>query len=102
MLAFTSTLASVKEQPNASNRQGQQNPCCACKTMRESGYWERRDVQEMICRSPRSFCEELGEDIYIVGSEAQPSAFVQDRIDLLGVDPDCEVLPTGISGRALK
>jgi hypothetical protein len=58
------------------------------KTMRESGYWERRDVQEMICRSPRSFCEELDEDIYIVGSEVQPTDFVQDRIDLLGVDPD--------------
>jgi hypothetical protein len=58
------------------------------KTMRESGYWERRDVQEMICRSPHSFCEELGEDICIVGSEVQPTGFVQDRIDLLGVDPD--------------
>jgi hypothetical protein len=58
------------------------------KTMRESGYWERRDIQEMICRSPGSFCEELEEDIYIVGNEVQPTDFVQNRIDLLGVDPD--------------
>ena len=26
--------------------------------------------------------------IYILGSEVQPSDVVQDRIDLLGVDPD--------------
>jgi len=29
--------------------------------MREAGYWERRDIQEMICRTPAVFCEELGE-----------------------------------------
>jgi hypothetical protein len=58
------------------------------KTMRESGYWERRDIQEMICRSPGSFCQELGEDIHIVGTEIKPTDFVQDRIDLLGIDPD--------------
>jgi hypothetical protein len=58
------------------------------KTMREFGYWERRDIQEMICRSPGPFCEELGEEIHIIGSEAHPTDFVQDRIDLLAVDPD--------------
>jgi hypothetical protein len=58
------------------------------KTLREGGYWERRDIQEMICRTPNSFCEELGEYIHIVGTEVQPADFVQDRIDLLGVDSD--------------
>jgi hypothetical protein len=58
------------------------------KTMRESGYWERRDIQEMICRTPGPFCDELGESIHIIGSEVQPTDFVQDRIDLLGVDPE--------------
>jgi hypothetical protein len=58
------------------------------KTMRESGYWERRDIQDMICRSPEAFCEELGEYMRIVGSEVEPTDVVQDRIDLLGVDPD--------------
>jgi hypothetical protein len=58
------------------------------KTMREAGYWERRDIQEMICRTPDVFCEELGEKIHILGSEVQPSDVVQDRIDLLGIDPD--------------
>ncbi len=57
-------------------------------TMREAGYWERRDIQEMICRSPGAFCEELGEYIHLVGSEVSPSDFVLDRVDLLGVDPD--------------
>jgi RecB family endonuclease NucS len=58
------------------------------KTMKESGYWERRDIQEMICRSPGPFCDELGEYIHIVGSEVQPTDFVQDRIDILGIDSD--------------
>jgi hypothetical protein len=58
------------------------------KTMRESGFWERRDIQEMICRSPDAFCEELNEYIHFVGSEVRPAEFVQDRIDLLGIDPD--------------
>jgi hypothetical protein len=56
------------------------------KTMRGAGYWERRDIQEMICRTPDAFCQELGEDIHFVGSEIKPTDFVQDRIDLLGID----------------
>src|SRR5262247_633858 len=58
------------------------------KTMRDSGYWERRDIQEMICHTPTPFFEELGENIRIVGSEVQPTDFVLDRIDVLGIDPD--------------
>jgi hypothetical protein len=57
-------------------------------TMQEAGFWERRDIQEMICRTPDSFCDELGEYIHFVGSEVHPTEFVQDRIDLLGVDPE--------------
>src|SRR5262245_54298167 len=56
------------------------------KTMRDSGYWERRDIQEMICHTPGPFFEELGENIHIVGSEVQPTEFVLDRIDVLGID----------------
>jgi RecB family endonuclease NucS len=66
------------------------------RTMRESGYWERRDIQEMICRTPGAFCEELGEKLCILGSEVQPSEFVQDRIDLLGVDSDGTAVITEI------
>jgi len=54
--------------------------------MREAGFWERRDIQQMICRSPDAFFGELGESIHVVGSEIEPTEFVQDRIDLLGVD----------------
>lgn len=28
------------------------------KTMRDFGYWERRDIQEMICHTPKPFFEE--------------------------------------------
>ena len=58
------------------------------KTMRESGYWERRDIQEMICRNPRPFCEEIDEHFLIVGKKVEPTNFLQDRIGLLGIDPD--------------
>jgi hypothetical protein len=58
------------------------------KTMRESEHWERRDIQEMICRAPGPFCDEIGELIWFVGSEVRPDEVVQDRIDLLGVDTD--------------
>jgi RecB family endonuclease NucS len=60
------------------------------KTLRESGYWERRDVQEMICHAPSAFCEELGpqERFHLIGSEIRPTDFVENRIDLLAVDPD--------------
>lgn len=58
------------------------------RSMKESGYWERRDIQEMICRSPQQFCDELAETVWIVGAEVEPTDFVQDRIDLLGVDRD--------------
>ena len=57
-------------------------------TMRGAGYWERRDLQEMISRAPGAFCQELGEYIHLVGTEIKPNDFVQDRIDLLGIDPD--------------
>lgn len=58
------------------------------RSLRESGYWERRDIQTMICRSPAAFCDEIGEYIHIVGSETKPTDFVADRIDILGVDLD--------------
>ena len=58
------------------------------KTTRESGYWERRDIQEMIRRTPEPFFNELNEQLHIVGGEVRPAEFVQDRIDLLCIDPN--------------
>jgi uncharacterized protein YqcC (DUF446 family) len=35
------------------------------KTMRESGYWERRHIQEMICHAPGPFCDGIEELIWL-------------------------------------
>jgi len=57
-------------------------------SLHDAELLERYDVQKMIRNSPNSFCEELGETIWFVGEEVAPAEFVQDRIDLLGVDRD--------------
>ncbi len=47
------------------------------KTMRESGYWERRDIQEMICRTPDCARKQLERP----REEAQPvSRCIADRM----------------------
>ena len=56
--------------------------------LKDAKLLERYDLQKMIRNSPNSFCEELGEFIWFVGEELAPTEFVQDRIDLLGVDRD--------------
>jgi len=47
---------------------------------------ERYDLQEFISNSPDDFFKEIGQDLFLIGSEIEPSKNVQDRIDLLGVD----------------
>jgi hypothetical protein len=56
--------------------------------LRDAQILERSDLQQMIRNSPDSFCKELGEVIWFVGEEVAPDESVQDRVDLLGVDPD--------------
>ncbi|MGY3694992.1 hypothetical protein ACVIGA_005072 [Bradyrhizobium sp. USDA 3240] len=53
----------------------------------EADHWER-ELQAMICVAPDSFCEEIGESLWIIGQEVRPSDTVQDRIDILAIDED--------------
>lgn len=57
-------------------------------TMPDSGITERYDLQKMICNSPSVFFNEMSEEIQLVGEEVRPTEFVENRIDLLGIDKD--------------
>jgi RecB family endonuclease NucS len=56
------------------------------RSLRDAGYWERRDLQQMIRHAPDTFCDEIGESMWFVGEEVAPANEVQDRIDLLAID----------------
>lgn len=49
---------------------------------------ERTDLQECIINSGDAFFAEIGERIFVIGKEVTPSETVQDRIDILGIDPE--------------
>ncbi len=57
-------------------------------TLADVSITERYDLQEFICNSPEAFFKELGLDLFLIGSEIEPSKTVQDRIDVLAVDKE--------------
>ncbi len=53
----------------------------------EAGWKEREDLQQMIRNSPEAFFAEMNEQLLLLGEEVRPTDFVDDRIDLLALDP---------------
>ena len=49
---------------------------------------ERYDLQQFILFSPEEFFSEIGQQLFLIGDELQPSETVQDRIDILALDKE--------------
>ena len=58
----------------------------------DSSITERYDLQEFIRNSPDEFFREIGEELFLIGTEIMPSKNVADRIDLLAVDKKGQIV----------
>lgn len=57
-------------------------------TLAAANILERYDLQEYLFNGFDAFCDEIRENLQIVGKEIRPSDVVQDRIDLLAIDEE--------------
>jgi hypothetical protein len=57
-------------------------------TLADVSITERYDLQEFISTSPDDFFKEIGQELFLLGKEVEPSDKVHDRIDLLAVDKE--------------
>jgi len=55
-------------------------------SLTDAAITERYDLQAFIANSPEEFFREIGQDLFLLGTEVVASNNVQDRIDLLAVD----------------
>jgi hypothetical protein len=57
-------------------------------TLQSANIMERYDLQDLIAKNPEEFFKDLGEDLFLIGTEIKPSDKVADSIDLLALDLD--------------
>ncbi len=61
-------------------------------TLNDAGLLERGDVQRLIRQNSEVFFQEMGEPLLLLGEEIHPTGVVDDRIDLLALDPQGAVV----------
>lgn len=70
------------------NRDNQSFSVLDAPTLAAVSITERYDLQEYICNTPDAFFREIGQELFLLGKEIEPSKNVQDRIDVLAVDKE--------------
>jgi hypothetical protein len=70
------------------NRDNQSFSLLDTPTLADVSITERYDLQESISNGADAFFKEIGQELFLLGKEVEPSKNVQDRIDLLAVDKE--------------
>lgn len=88
MLALVTTAKTTKNTMLKIDRANQTFSLLDTPTLAAVSITERYDLQEYISNSPNAFFKEIGQELFLLGKEIEPSKNVQDRIDLLAVDKE--------------